>query len=348
MRRQLQDRCSGHRSRRLVRGGCLHNGVVRRSRWSWFLVLLAGLVGCDGGSSNDGRVGEAPSPTAPSTAPSGPTPLPPETFFAVLGFDSRIVEVATATGEVVRTVVDLADSGSAGGQEPDPNLYIESLDVDPYRQTLYFGVRPAGPLYRLRVPDGSPERIGDGNGITVSPDGRRLAFARGRDLVVGHLPGGEEEVFEGFIGDLGGRPGSWAGDSRTLAVELDTADRTYVVVLDTDTDETTELKPRVGDPRDYTPDSPWFRRSAGLLAVVCCTSGEIDPNAPPATSELVLHDPTTGEELDRSPLRLPGGGYDYDATGTHQLLTSGDAVWRRSDGETTRIPGIAGALLAVW
>jgi hypothetical protein len=304
-----------------------------RYRWCALFVFLAGLVGCDGGSSDDGPVGEAP---------------PPETFFVVQGYDTRIVEVTTETGEVVRTVVDLGDSEPADGQEPDPDVYLGSLDVDADRETLYFGVGLTGPLYRLELPDGSPERIGDGNGITVSSDGRRLAFARRRDLVVRYLPGGQEEVFEGFIGDLGGRPVSWADDSQTLAVEIDGADVTHVIVLDTDTGETTELKPRAGDPRNYTPEGPWFRRSDGLLAVVCCSSGEIDPEAPPATPELVLHDPTTGEERDRSPLRFRAWGYDYDSSGAHQLLTSVDAIYRRSDGEMIPIPGIAGARLAVW
>ncbi|MGH9039111.1 MAG: TolB family protein [Acidimicrobiia bacterium] len=294
------------------------------------LAFLVGLVGCDDGSSDDAA---------------GKAPPAPDTFFAVVGFDTRIVEVATATGEVLRTVVDLSDSEATGGQEPDS---IGSLDVDADRNTLYFAVGLSGPLYRLQLPDSSPERIGDGNGITVSPDGRRLAFARRRDLVVRDLPGGKEKVFEGFIGDLGGRPGAWAADSRTLAVEIDGADVTHVVVLDTATGETTELKTRAGDPHNYTPTAGWFRASDGLLAVVCCTSGEIDPNAPSTTPELVLHDSTTGEERDRSPLRLPGGGYDYDFSRTHQLLTSDDAVYWRSDREISRIPGIAGARLAVW
>jgi hypothetical protein len=306
-------------------------------------MLLAGLVGCDGDSADDASGGEDTAPTSASTASSASTPSPPGTFFAVLGFDTKIVEVATATGKMTRTVVDLADSGKV----PAPGASIDSLDVAPDRETLYFGVGLAGPLYRLELPDGSPERIGDGNGITVSPDGRRLVFARRRDLVVRHLPGGQEKVFEGLIGDLGGRPVSWAGDSQTLAVEIDGADVTHVILLDTDTGETTELKPRAGDPRDYTPEGPWFR-SDGLLAVVCCSSGEIDPNAPPATPEVVLHDPATGEERDRSPLQLRAWGYDYDPSGTDQLLTSDDAIYRQSHGEITRIPNIAGARLAVW
>jgi hypothetical protein len=230
----------------------------------------------------------------------------------------------------------------------EPDVSIESLDVDPDRKTLYFGVGLTGPLYRLELPDGSPQRIGDGNGITISPDGSRLAFARRRDLVVRSLPRGQEEVLEGFIGDLGGRPVSWAADSRTLAVEIDGADVTHVVVLDTASGDTTELKPRSGDPRNYTPEGPWFRRSDGLLAVVCCSSGEINPEAPPATPELVLHDPATGEERDRGPLRLRAWGYDYDSSGTHQLLTSADDIYRQSDGEMIAIPDIPGARLAVW
>lgn len=315
-----------------VETGCNIGRMERLTGTAVGLALLVTMAAGVGllGSSEDGRGGE--------------DPPPPETFFAVLGLDTRIVEVSTDSGEVVRTIVDLA----ATTQARDPDAFITSLDVDPARETLYFGVGLTGPLYRLRLPDGTAERIGVGAGVTVSPDGRRLAFAREQDLVVRHLPDDQDEVFEGFIGDLGGRPGAWAADSRTLAVEIDGADVTYVEILDTAIGETTELKPRTGDPGDYTPDGPWFRRSDGLLAVVCCTKGEIISGAPPDLPELVLHDPATGEERDRSPLRLPGHGYDYDSSGTHQLLTSDEGIWRRSDGEIARIPELAGAHLAVW
>jgi hypothetical protein len=296
---------------------------------SWLLAIAVVVGGCDAGP--------------PGNRPAAKAPPPPTTFFAVLGFDRRIVEVDATTGDVIRTVVDVPDSGSTAGGEA-----IDSLTMDADRRTLWFGVGLTGPLYRIVVPDGSPERIGDGEGITVSPDGRRLAFARGQDLVVRRLPGGEEKVFAGFIGDLGGRPVSWAPDSRALAVEIDGADVSRVVLVDTVTGATTEPKPRSGDPLDYTPHHPWFRRPDGLLAVVCCTSGEIDPEKPSAPGELVLHDPVTGDERERMRLEPQAWGFDYDPSGAHQLLVSDDAVYRRSGGQVTRIPGIAGARLAVW
>lgn len=51
-------------------------------------------------------------------------------------------------------------------------------DLGPDRQTLYYTVGYAGPLYRVVLPDGKPERIADGHGVSVSPDGQRLAFVR--------------------------------------------------------------------------------------------------------------------------------------------------------------------------
>lgn len=321
-----------HRDLATAETACNIGGMERLTGAVVGLVLLIAMAAGVGllASSKDGLAGE--------------NRPPPETFFAVLGFDNRIVEVSTDSGEVVRTIVDLAETGQAH----DPDTYINSLDIDPARETLYFGVGLTGPLYRLRLPDGTPERIGHGEGIKVSPDGRRLAFARGQDLVLRRLGDGQEEGFEGLIGDLGGRPGAWAADSRTLAVEIDGADVTSVELLNTATGESTGLKPRTGDPLDYTPDSPWFRRSDGLLAVVCCTKGEFITGARPDIPELVLHDPATGEERDRGPLRLPGYGYDYDPSGIHQLLTSDEGIWRRSNGEITRVPEIAGARLAVW
>lgn len=302
-------------------------GRLRAHRW-WPLLLATVIIGCDADPPKEAAKAQPP----------------PETFFAVLGFDRKIVEVATATGEVVRTVVDLPDHASARGAE-SPS--IDSLTVDTGRTTLWFGVGYRGPLYRIALPDGSPERIGDGEGIAVSPDGRRLAFARDRDLVVRHLPG-EEKVFDGFIGDLGGRPVSWAADSRTLAVEIDGADVSRVVVVDTDTDVITELRPRTGDPLDYTPQAPWFRQPDGLLVVVCCTTGEVDPENPSPPADLVVHDPANGEERERSRRELEAWGYDYDPSGTHQLLVASDAIYRRSDGNVTRIAAMGGARLAVW
>jgi hypothetical protein len=303
---------------------------VRLQRWLPVL-LAAAFIGCDA--------------DPPKERPAAKSPPAPETFFAVLGFDRRIVEVATATGEVVRTVVDLPDPGSAPGAE-SPS--IDSLTVDTGRTTLWFGVGYGGPLYRVALPDGGPERIGDGEGITVSPDGKRLAFARSRDLVVRQIPGGEEKVFDGFIGDLGGRPVSWAANSRTLAVEIDGADVSRVVLVDTDTGAITELKPRTGDPLDYTPQGPWFRKSDGQLVVVCCTTGEVDPENPSPPVDLVVHNPANGEERERSRRDLEAWGYDYDPSGTHQLLVARDAIYRRSNGNATRIPGMGGARLAVW
>lgn len=304
-----------------------------RLHWWWPFVMAAVLGGCDPSPPNNRRAAKAPSP--------------PGTFFAVLGFERRIVEVSTATGEVVRTVVDLPDPGTpAGAEEPA----IDSLTIDTDRTTLWFGLGWTGgsrPLYRMTLPVGPPARIGEGEGVTISPDGQRLAFSLRRDLVVRHFPDGDEKVFDGFIGELGGRPVSWAADSRTLAVEIDGADVTSVVILGTVTGATTELKPRTGDAIDYTPQEPWFRRPDGLLAVACCTSGVIDPENP-QPAELVVHDPTTGDERERSPLEPQAGGYDYDPSGIHQLLVSADAVYRRANGELTRIPRIAGARLAVW
>lgn len=67
---------------------------------------------------------------------------------------------------MVRTVVNLAETGQAR----DPDAYINSLDIDPAREILYFGVGLTG-LYRSRLPDGVPEQIGDGEGIRAPVGG---------------------------------------------------------------------------------------------------------------------------------------------------------------------------------
>ena len=132
-----------------------------------------------------------------------------------------------------------------------------------------------------------------------------------------------------------------------MALEVDGFDVSRVVLVDADTGVVTELKPRSGGPLDYTPQAPWFRRPDGMV-VVGCTTGVVDPHNPSPPSELVMHDPVTGEERERTLLQPEPWGFDYDPSGTHQLLVADHAIYRRSGGRVTRIPRLARVRLAVW
>ena len=47
-----------------------------------------------------------------------------------------------------------------------------------------------------------------------------------------------------------------------------------------------------------------------------------------------------GDERERIRLAPQAWGFDYDPSGTHQLLVSDDAAYRRSGGQVTRIPAV--------
>ncbi len=149
---------------------------------------------------------------ASRTSVKGSTPASgvPETFLAVRDVGTEIVEVETATGRVRRTVVDYGPY-----RESETNTSIESLDISPDGSTLYYGTlyQPAvGSIYRLQLPDGEPERVGDGRGPSVSADGRRLAFVLGSSIHIRDLRTGQDQVFRDMTG-IGGGCTSWAGDS---------------------------------------------------------------------------------------------------------------------------------------
>jgi hypothetical protein len=260
---------------------------------------------------------------------------------------AEIVEVESSTGGVVRTIVDLGGDpeavASTGG-------LVDGVDLAADGRVLYFSryLREPGVAYRVRLPDGKPERVADGHGASVSPDGRRLALIRGADLVVRDLFTGQERVFGGVVGELGGVRTAWAGDSRRLAVEISGADVSVVAVVDTETGETTDLRPVGQAAINYRVISPAYRPNDGLLGVVCCHTGEIVEGEPPQSTTLVLHDPVTGAEQSRTKLPSPAQDVDWDLTGSHLLFTDGDRVRRYSDSGFSDMPRINDVFAVAW
>jgi hypothetical protein len=268
-------------------------------------------------------------------------------FLAMRRVGAEIVEVESSTGRVVRTIVDLggdpeAVAGSGG--------LIDGIDLAADGQHLYFSryLREPGVVYRVRLPDGEHERVADGHGASVSPDGQRLALIRRADLVVRDLTTGQERVFAGVVGELGGAGTAWAGDSRRVAVEILGADVSVVNVVDTQTGETSDLQPMGLGPLEYRVISPAYRPSDGMLSVVCCHTGQIVDGEPPQSTTLVLHDFATGAERSRMELPGPARDIDWDPTGSELLLTDGDRVRRYSNGRFSDIPNINEVVAVTW
>lgn len=298
--------------------------------------LLAGLVGMlrvTGGATDD---------------PALDGGNPPGTFFAVRGVGTDIVEVDAASGRVRRTIVDL------GHGDPDTVAdtggLIDGLHLSADRRVLWYSRWSSGPgsVYRVELPDGTPERVADGHGASASPDGQRLAFIRGADLVIRDLALGQERVFAGLVGDLGGVQTAWANDSRRLAVEIAGADVSGVDIVDTDTGEIVAPQPEDELAVNYRVISPRYRPSDGLLGVVCCHTGEIVDGESPQNMTLVLHDPRTGAEHSRTRLPFPTRGIDWDATGSHLLSTDGDRVEYSSRGRFRRVAEIRDIYAVAW
>ena len=137
----------------------------------------------------------------------------PETFFAVTGESTRIVEFETSTGKERRTVVDVR-------RENGESARIDVLDLAPDRRSLYYSVGadlPQESIWQIKLLEGRPEQIADGIGPSVSPDGRRLAFVDGVVLHVRDLRTGDDQTFPGAVGELGGSDTSWSPDDRHVA-----------------------------------------------------------------------------------------------------------------------------------
>ena len=297
--------------------------------------VLAGLVGVlnatGGGGGDAAHAGAAP-----------------QTFFAVRDVGTGIVEVEVASGRVLDTLVDLGH-GDPEGVAASGGL-IDGVHLTADRRHLYYSRHTTDPgsVYRLPLPDGVPEQIADGYGASVSPDGRRLARIRRADLVIRDLTTSDEQVFTGMVGDLGGVQTAWANDSRHLAVEISGADVSVVAVVDTATGQATAPQPDGGLAVDYRVTSPRFRPSDGVLAVVCCHTGEIIEGDPPDSLDVVLHDPVTGTELRRWRLPVPARDIDWDRTGSQLLFTDGDRVRYSGGGRYTEVPEVRDVYAVAW
>jgi hypothetical protein len=277
----------------------------------------------------------------------------PEVFFAVRDARTEIVEVETATGQVRRTLVDFGPSdGTLQPSDVSPAIWIETLDLAADRSSLFFGrfsLPERFTVWRLDLPDGRPVRLAAGRGPSLSPDGRRLAYAADAAVRVRDLTTGEERVFDDVFGELGGITTSWSGDATAVAFEVEAADSVHPGLLDTVTGRRTDLEPHEGpSPGGYTAASPVFRPTDGLVAVVCCMAPDLSPDIPREAPRLALHDPDTGREAGRRILPVALGPLDFDRSGHLLAVGPGGRVQRIRHDRFFPVPGLTGVDLAVW
>ena len=297
-------------------------------------VLAAVILVC-GGCTSDGRrdVGGGAAP---------------ETFFALTAEATRIVEVNTDTGKVLRTVIDAR-------RDDGVFVQIDDIDLAPDRRALYYSVGtdlPNGSIWRIALPDGKPQRIADGLGTSVSPDGLRLAFVAGVVLHVRDIANSADRSFPDAVGELGGSDTAWSPDGRRVAFATHAADGIGgTSSVDTNSGNAVHLTPTNSDPTGiYAAYSGRYRPSDGALAVVCCQQPNLEEDAPSHGRRLVFHDPATGAEKGSIDLPFRAGRIAFDQTGKHLLFTTwpDGVVYHHHNGAFTRLPDLTGVSALDW
>ncbi len=351
---RIRARTTAGRHRRMIPALVTASAVV---------VGVIGVLALTGGEGAQQVVTEPPASQTPvpgetpdSTAtPPAAAPLP-ETFLAVRDHATELVVVETATGTVLRTLVDLGDF-PAGGTEEEKNFwpYFDGVALSPDGDTAFYSVGPEpapSTLYRVAVAGGAPERIGDGAHPQVSPDGRYLAWAVGpiQSIAVRDLGTGETHMvepsqgFDQFPGAL-----AWAPTSRHLAFESrttgpsDVGNASRIRVVDAVTARRmAESRVLAAEP-GRSLHLVGFRAFDGLLGVL-----ESAPEADGGET-FAVRDPDGGAVRGRLDLPFTATAAVYDRSGRHQLFVDQDgAVHRRSGGPFTAIPDVRDVSLVAW
>lgn len=127
---------------------------------------------------------------------------------------------------------------------------------------LYTPEEEGRAVWMVPFAGGEPREVVDGGGVSISPGGDRVAYARGRDIHTLSLePGAEAERVARIRGSAGSL--TWSPDGSRLAFVSGRGDHAFVGVLDPAASEITYLDPSVG--QDGSPVwSPDGRRIAFL------------------------------------------------------------------------------------
>ncbi len=162
--------------------------AVNTSRWIWIAAVLSAIIAVGG------TVAWLRSPLSPpkvlATTQITHDGIPKQN---VLTDGSRlyITETSGASGVLMQ-------ASSAGGQTsaiPNPLPSVALADISPDHTQLLVaglnGTETEAPLWALPLPSGAPRRMADvvGHSGAWSPDGRKLAFAKGSNLYLANADG---------------------------------------------------------------------------------------------------------------------------------------------------------------
>lgn len=247
----------------------------------------------------------------PDSGAEGPAPLP-ETFLAVRDHGTELIVVETATGRVVRTLVDLGDPPD---DEIDRSLhgFIDGVTLASNGDSVYYGIGPepvTGNRHRVGIDGRGDTRVGAGFFPVAGFRDGDLAWLTIDGIMVDRAGAGAE-LFEARGGPepaVGASDLAWAPNSDQLAyVESSHQGPVSIRVLDLSSganslDDSREV-PGTGG-REFF--SPSYRASDGLLGVLeaCCRE---EAGSVSATT-FVLFDPDTGAVVERVDLPFKATG----------------------------------------
>ncbi len=162
--------------------------MVGKSRWPWIAGLLIAIIAV--GGTIVWLRSPLPPPRVVATTQLTHDGIPK---VSVLTDGSRLYITETSGASQV-----LVQASSAGGQTsaiPNPLTSVGLADISPDHTQLLVaslkGTITEAPFWALPLPSGPPRRMADvvGHSGAWSPDGRKLAFAKGSDLYLANADG---------------------------------------------------------------------------------------------------------------------------------------------------------------